>query len=143
MTNITQQHSFLFSLSFHLFSHLPKKFFFAMSGKKQIKYYSSSSSGKLHPYEQGRAFHEKRDTYLQQMLLENQRRALERRAEMARLRRENLAKGFAALDAELPESNPRRTQVRVLNDATEYVRVLKHQAGEDMMRDEEDEDEDM
>lgn len=90
--------------------------------------------------------YDKRDHYLQQMIIDNQRRAIERRNEMARLRRENLAKGFAALDAELPEANTRRTQVRVLNDATEYVRVLKNQGegeeGDATMRDD-DNDQDM
>lgn len=100
----------------------------------------------MQTYENHRDLYDKRDRYLQQMILENQRRAIERRNEMARLRRENLAKGFAALDAELPQTNPRRTQVRVLNDATEYVRVLKNQGegeeGDATMRDD-DNDEDM
>ncbi|CDH57030.1 predicted protein [Lichtheimia corymbifera JMRC:FSU:9682] len=116
-----------------------------MSSKKQMKVPSSSSSSKMPSYEYQQRY-DKRDHYLQQMIIDNQRRAIERRNEMARLRRENLAKGFAALDAELPEANTRRTQVRVLNDATEYVRVLKNQGegeeGDATMRDD-DNDQDM
>lgn len=107
---------------------------FHRSGKKQFKTFASSSVGKFQTTDRERA-HESRETYLQDLMIETQRRAAQRRNEMARMRRGNLAKGFAALDAELPEVTPRRNQVRVLNDATEYVRVLKEQVGEDMEED--------
>ncbi|CDH59384.1 predicted protein [Lichtheimia corymbifera JMRC:FSU:9682] len=64
-----------------------------------------------------------------------------------RMRRANLANGFAALDAELPHSDTSRTRLVILKDATEYIRELKDEWKKTMEIDQapmiSDEDKDM